>query len=89
LSFSEKERQADYETWHVGLDRLGALQQWKEKGDEKEKKKKKKGKRVPKKLKRARGGEKVQKLDGCRLSFFALFIPTPSSSPLLSSQCQC
>jgi hypothetical protein len=65
----------------VGVDRFWTTQQWKEKGDEK------KIKRVPKKLKRERregGGEKVQKLDGCRVSFFALFLPSPSSSLLCS-----
>jgi hypothetical protein len=78
---------------HVGLDRLGALSNGRKKGM----RKRKKGKRVPKKLKREEGGRgKVQKLDGCRVSFCALFIPSPSSSlllssssPLLSSQYHC
>jgi len=50
LSFSEKERQADYETWHVGLDRLGPLSNGGKKGM------RKRLKRVPKKLKRERRG---------------------------------
>jgi hypothetical protein len=31
-SFSEKERQADYETWHVGVDRFGPLSNGRKKG---------------------------------------------------------
>jgi predicted GTPase len=46
----EKERQAEYETWHVGLDRLGPLSNGRKKGM------RKREKRVPKKLKRERGG---------------------------------